>query len=59
MTMFDVNIGNIYRFLVMKEAFEAGLITADTWKQILEQLMRLCVHFDARCSDGDTECKGD
>lgn len=39
MTMFDVNIGKIYRFLVMKEAFEAGLITADTWKQILEQLM--------------------
>ncbi len=39
MTMFDVNIGTIYRFLVMREAFEVGLITADTWKQILEQLM--------------------
>lgn len=29
----------IYRFIVMKEAFEAGLITAETWKEIVEQLM--------------------
>ena len=34
-----VIVNRIYRFLVMKEAFEAGLITADTWKEIIEQLM--------------------
>lgn len=32
-------VNRIYRFIVMKEAFEAGLITSDTWKEIIEQLM--------------------
>ena len=34
-----LTVNRIYRFIVMKEAFEAGLITADTWKEIVEQLM--------------------
>lgn len=34
-----VIVNRIYRFIVMKGAFEAGLITADTWKEIIEQLM--------------------
>lgn len=35
-----VIVNRIYRFIVMKEAFEAGLITADTWKEIIVQLMK-------------------
>lgn len=34
-----LTVNRIYRFIVMKEAFKAGLITADTWKEIIEQLM--------------------
>ena len=32
-------VNRIYRFIVMKGAFEAGLITAETWKEVVEQLM--------------------
>ena len=34
-----VIVNRIYRFIVLKEAFEAGIITAETWKEIIEQLM--------------------
>lgn len=39
MMMDYVILNKIYRFLVMKEAFEAGIITTESWKEIITELI--------------------
>lgn len=51
-----VILNKIYHFLIMKEAFEAGIITAESWKEIIAELIAPMI---VGCKKGTNEERED